>query len=164
MPNYSPERKQAVIVKMLPPINASVPELSVKEGICSATLYYWRKQALKNNSMENDNKNAGNWSSSKKFQAVLDTATMSQQELSAYCRQHGIYPEQLADWKAQCMSANSATSVADKGQKKKEKSYQKQVRQLEKELRRKDKALAEAAALLVLQKKFNAMLGADEEE
>lgn len=114
--------------------------------------------------MENDNKNAGNWSSSKKFQAVLDTATMSQQELSAYCRQHGIYPEQLADWKAQCMSANSATSVADKGQKKKEKSYQKQVRQLEKELRRKDKALAEAAALLVLQKKFNAMLGADEEE
>lgn len=149
---------------MLPPINASVPELSVKEGICSATLYYWRKQALKNNSMENDNKNADNWSSSKKFQAVLDTATMSQQELSAYCRQLGIYPEQLADWKAQCMSANSATSVADKGQKKKEKSYQKQVRQLEKELRRKDKALAEAAALLVLQKKFNAMLGADEEE
>ena len=70
----------------------------------------------------------------------------------------------LADWKAQCMSANSATSVADKGQKKKEKSYQKQVRQLEKELRRKDKALAETAALLVLQKKFNAMLGADEEE
>ena len=164
MSNYSPERKQAVIAKMLPPINTSVPELSAKEGICAATLYYWRKQALKNNSMENDNKNADNWSSSKKFQAVLDTATMSQQELSAYCRQLGIYPEQLADWKAQCMSANSATSVADKGQKKKEKSYQKQVRQLEKELRRKDKALAEAAALLVLQKKFNAMLGADEEE
>ena len=79
--------------------------------------------------MENDNKNAGNWSSSKKFQAVLDTATMSQQELSAYCRQRGIYPEQLGDWKAQCLSANSATSAADKGQKKKEKSYQKQVRQ-----------------------------------
>ena len=149
---------------MLPPINTSVPELSAKEGICAATLYYWRKQALKNNCMENDNKNADNWSSSKKFQAVLDTAMMSQQELSAYCRQHGIYPEQLAEWKAQCMSANSTTSVADKGQKKKEKSYQKQVRQLEKELRRKDKALAEAAALLVLQKKFNAMLGADEDE
>ena len=149
---------------MLPPINTRVPELSAREGICAATLYYWRKQALKNNGMENDNKNADNWSSSKKFQAVLDTATMSQQELSAYCRQRGIYPEQLGDWKAQCMSANSATSAADKGQKKKEKSYQKQVRQLEKELRRKDKALAEAAALLVLQKKFNAMLGADEEE
>ena len=149
---------------MLPPINTRVPELSAREGICAATLYYWRKQALKNNGMENDNKNADNWSSSKKFQAVLDTATMSQQELSAYCRQRGIYPEQLGDWKAQCMSANSATSAADKGQKKKEKSYQKQVRQLEKERRRKDKALAEAAALLVLQKKFNAMLGADEEE
>lgn len=149
---------------MLPPFNESVPELSVKEGISAGTLYYWLKQALKNNSMENDNTKADNWSSSKKFQAVLDTATMSQRELSAYCRQHGIYPEQLTSWKAQCMSANSVPPVASKEQNKKDKNYQKQVRQLEKELRRKDKALAEAAALLVLQKKFNAMLGADEDE
>ena len=34
--------------------------------------------------------------------------------------------------------------------------------QLERELRRKDKALAEAAALLVLQKKFQAMWEAEE--
>ena len=36
-------------------------------------------------------------------------------------------------------------------------NWRKQINQLEKELRRKDKALAEAAALLVLQKKFNAL-------
>ena len=33
---------------------------------------------------------------------------------------------------------------------------QKRIRQLEQELRRKDKALAEAAALLILQKKLDA--------
>ena len=87
--------------------------------------------------MNNDKTNAENCSSSKQFQAV-----------SAYCRQHGIYPQQLAGCKAQ---------------QKKEKSYQKQVRQLEKELRRNEKALAEAAAVLVLQKKFNVMLGADKD-
>ncbi len=164
MTNYSPERKLAVIAKMLPPVNASVSELSAKEGICTATLYYWRKQALKNNHMNNDKTNADNWSSSRKFQAVLDTATMSQQAVSAYCRQHGIYPQQLAGWKAQCVAANVTAEKVSKAQQKQEQSYQKQVKQLEKALRRKEKALAEAAALLVLQKKFNAMLGADEDE
>ena len=58
MTNYLPERKQAVIAKMLPPVNTSVSELSAKEGIFAATLYFWRKQALKNNHMNNDKTNA----------------------------------------------------------------------------------------------------------
>ena len=133
---------------MLPPVNASVSELSAKEGICAATLYFWRKQALKNNHMNNDKTNADNWSSSKQFQAV-----------PAYCRQHVIYPQQLAGWKAQCITTHFTAEKASQAQQKKEKSYQKQVMQLEKELRRNEKALAEADALMVLQKKFNVMLG-----
>jgi len=38
------------------------------------------------------------------------------------------------------------------------------VRELEKELRRKDKALAEAAALLVLQKKAQALWGDEDDD
>lgn len=38
------------------------------------------------------------------------------------------------------------------------------IKQLEKELHRKEKALAEAAALLVLQKKFQALLEEPEDE
>jgi len=40
---------------------------------------------------------------------------------------------------------------------------QKRIRELERQLRRKEKALAEAAALLVLKKKFEAVF-ADEED
>ncbi len=40
----------------------------------------------------------------------------------------------------------------------------KRIQKLERELRRKDKALAEAAALLVLSKKLNAFYGIDEED
>jgi hypothetical protein len=40
----------------------------------------------------------------------------------------------------------------------------KQIRQLEKELRRKERALAEAAALLVLRKKLKAFYGEDPED
>ena len=42
-------------------------------------------------------------------------------------------------------------------------SEQKRIRQLEKELKRKEKALAEAAALLVLRGKVQAFLSGDEE-
>ena len=38
------------------------------------------------------------------------------------------------------------------------------IRELERELRRKDKALAEAAAILVLRKKLNAYWGNDSED
>ncbi len=41
---------------------------------------------------------------------------------------------------------------------------QKRIRELERELQRKDKALAEAAALLILRKKLNALWGSDTEE
>ena len=42
---YSPERKEAVLKKMLPPHNRSIRELAEEEGISEATLYAWRKAA-----------------------------------------------------------------------------------------------------------------------
>lgn len=44
------------------------------------------------------------------------------------------------------------------------KADKKRIRELERELRRKDKALAEAAAILVLRKKLNAYWGSDSED
>jgi len=40
----------------------------------------------------------------------------------------------------------------------------KRIKELERELRRKDKALAEAAALLILQKKVREALGAEDDD
>ncbi|WP_339491530.1 MULTISPECIES: transposase, partial [unclassified Pseudomonas] len=42
MSSYSPERKAALIRKLLPPQNMTVAELSRQEGISQATLYAWR--------------------------------------------------------------------------------------------------------------------------
>ena len=42
---YPKERKEAVLRKMMPPHNRSVPELAEEEGISEATLYIWRRQA-----------------------------------------------------------------------------------------------------------------------
>lgn len=45
MPRYSPERKAALLKKLLPPLNLSVAEVARQEGISEVTLYAWRKQA-----------------------------------------------------------------------------------------------------------------------
>jgi hypothetical protein len=42
---YSPERKAAVLKRMLPPNSLPLRHLSQEEGISEATLYKWRAQA-----------------------------------------------------------------------------------------------------------------------
>ncbi|WP_391570538.1 transposase, partial [Serratia ficaria] len=45
MNTYSPERKAALIARMMPPHNQSVVQLARSEGIPANTLYAWRTQA-----------------------------------------------------------------------------------------------------------------------
>lgn len=45
MTRYSNERKVAVLDKLLPPHNLSVPEVAELEGISQGCLYNWLKQA-----------------------------------------------------------------------------------------------------------------------
>ena len=95
------------------------------------------------------------WSAERKFQAVLETAPLSEAEKNEYCRKHGIYQEQLEGWKKACISGcrKSPDQAFIKKTKQKEQELQRKAKALEKELTRKEKALAEAAALLVLKKK-----------
>ena len=79
-----------------------------------------------------------------------------------WCRSHGIYPQELEQWRlsaeqglgAQASDSSASTCKQDR----------KRIQALERELRRKEKALAETAALLVLSKKLEAMTREDGEE
>ena len=81
------------------------------------------------------------------------------QNISQYCREKGLYPEQVAAWKQHCLEGFDSAPERQKKEQQQSNTDRKRVRHLEKELRRKDKALAEAAALLVLRKKLNAFYG-----
>ena len=96
------------------------------------------------------------WSSEGKFAVVLETTTLSEVELSEYCRVKGLYPEQIKAWKQACVAGNTKTKQVKRVNSAPEKKSDKnRIKALERELRRK-KALAETAALLVLGKKFDA--------
>jgi transposase len=158
--HYSSQRKESALQKMMPPNNISITQLSIEMGIGESTLYNWRKQAIdKGHLVPGNGKNAEQWSSANKFSVVLETTSLNQAELAEYCRNKGLYAEQISAWRSACMDANANVEEQEKTFTIETKKDKKQINQLEKELRRKHKALAETAALLVLRKKAIAIWG-----
>ncbi|THJ31027.1 hypothetical protein E8K88_16305 [Lampropedia aestuarii] len=161
---YSPERREAILAKLQAPYNRTVSELASEEGLSAATLYNWRQQARSTGRLlPNVCANSEGWSSQQKFNAVLETAALTEEELAEYCRRRGLYPEQIRRWRASCEQANDRLDQVSAQHSQTSKAERKRIRELEQALRRKDAALAETAALLVLRKKIQAIWG-DEEE
>lgn len=121
-----------------------------------ATLERWRANALAEPS------NTRLWTAAARMEAVIATAAMNETERSAWCREHGVYPVELERWRQ-----SATTALADPGERgaspQQTRQDQRRIKDLERELQRKEKALAEAAALLLLSKKVSAIFqtGAD---
>jgi hypothetical protein len=162
---YSKERKASVVAKMLPPHNMPLQRLSQEEGISIGTLSRWRAEARARGQLLPDGQ-AGpeGWTARDKFAAVIETAAMNEVELSEYCRRRGLYPEQIRVWREACERANDWDRAASRQIARETKDAQRRIRDLERDLTRKEKALAEAAALMVLRKKADAIWGRNEGE
>ena len=94
-----------------------------------------------------------------KFKVVLETATLSGVDLAAYCSSKGLYVEQIAQWRAQCEASFNPTTMSAA-----ERANAKRIQLLEREIARKEKQIAEAAALMILRKKAEAIWGLGEEQ
>ena len=151
MKQYSKELKDSAIGRMLPPNNVSVPDLVRETGIPKDTLYSWRSKA-RNGNPAVESPLPGELSSDDKFNAVLEAASMNEIELGEYCRRKGLFPQQISLWREVCQQAHAPLTV--KKDRQLVRAQKKEIKRLEGDLRRKEKALAEAAALLVLQKKI----------
>ena len=159
---YPKELKESVFKRLAPPSAEKVPALAEELNIPKPTLYSWRAKVLKE--ISPTSKKASNWTSEDKFQAVLETASLSELETSKYCREKGIHLKELKCWIKQCQGANDTKLEDPKELKNNLQSEQQKNNELKRELRKKEKALAETAALLVLRKKANAIWGDPEDE
>ena len=161
---YSAEQKEAILKKMLPPQNKSIKALAEEVGVSEATLYHWRAQARSQGRLlpEADRMPEG-WSAKNKLAAVIETAAMNEAELAEFCRQRGLYPEQIKAWKTACEHATEWEQTSAQQTHRAVREEQKHIKQLERELKRKTEALAEAAALLILRKKAQAIWGENED-
>lgn len=165
MSKYTEEYKAGIVRRMMAPISESVIEMSHETGITTNTLYTWRKQSrAKGIVMPVKKEKAESWSSNEKFEVVVQTYSMNEAELSEYCRKKGLYRDQVESWRQACMKANAGAVELEKSNRRVAQAEKKKVKVLTRELRRKEKALAEAAALLILKKKADALWGDHEDE
>lgn len=160
---YSEAVKADVRRRMSPPNRQSVMEIARELGIHAITLYKWRKAwRLQGEVVPASEKEAESWSAADKFTVVLETAGLNATELGGYCRERGLYPEQVDRWRKAAQDANAQpllTMADQKDLQKRHQEDQREIKRLQQELRRKDKALAEAAALLIASKKIQAYWG-----
>jgi len=157
MARYGQEFKKKVVAKLLPPNTASLEEISREVGVSTGTLERWRAESLAMPTRERV------WSAAARLNAVITTAAMDEVSRNAWCRENGVYPQELDAWRD---SATQALAEPDEkaASPRETAANRKRIRELERDLRRKEKALAETAALLVLSKKLEAIFQKGEDE
>lgn len=96
MTRYSPERKEAILRKVLPPQSRSVSEVANEEDIPYNTLYTWLI-TVRNNGVTMSNSTS--LTAEKKLAIMIETDPLTESELAMYCRENGFYPEQIKAWK-----------------------------------------------------------------
>ena len=166
-PPYDAALREAVRLRMSPPNRESVAEIARDTGITAQTIYSWRSQWQKQGQLvPATNRPPEQWSAAEKLAAVIQTAGLNGTELGTFCRERGLYPKQVARWRQAAEDANGphAPSMSDQRDlQRKNQEQAREIRRLQRELDKKEKALTEAATLLMLSKKFNKIFQADEE-
>lgn len=162
MATYSDAFIQSIIKKFIES-GLSIRKFAKQEGLNTSTLYNWQKKYVMSGNVVSKVNKSNNRSPDEKFSIVLETATMSEIELSEFCRSKGLYPQDIKGWKQDFIRSNMSNTERKREEAKERKADKKRIKELEKELKRKDAALAETAALLVLRKKLNAYWGENEE-
>jgi transposase len=169
---YTEAFRSKVVQRMLGPEARSATSLSRQTGISQPTLSRWLRDAQ--GRVGGMSKTASpdpppppprprrpeDWKPEERLRVVFEASQLGEGELGAFLRREGLHEATLEQWREAALEAlrspaakAGATAASSR-----------KVRHLEKELRRKDKALAEAAALLVLQKKAQELWGDEDDD
>lgn len=157
MARYGQTFKDRAVARLLPPESAAVELVASEVGIGAGTLQRWREE------VQSRPARGRAWTAAARLEAVITTAAMAEAGKSAWCREHGVYPAELAKW---CASATAALAEPEQARASPQATRQdrRRIKELERDLLRKDRALAETAALLVLSKKVGAIFHKGEDE
>jgi transposase-like protein len=147
---YSQEFREQALQKLLQRGDKTIECMANELNINVFTLKHWlRKYRPESMSTPNTAKRPLDWTQEERLLALMASYGLDDEALSAFCRRQGLFPHHLESWKQTFINASKDPALSDK-------SLREENKQLKKDLHRKEKALAEAAALLVPQKKFQA--------
>ena len=162
--NYTDSFKAKMVQRMSPPDAISAMSLAKEVGVSQPQLSRWLRVArtvtpmTKERKADPEVKVGGSRPAVDKVRIVMAAAALTGSELGAFLRREGVHEAEAEQWRAAILEAVSgleggAPKASARG------ADSKRIKELERELRRKDKALAETAALLVLQKKVREIWG-----
>lgn len=140
---YSVAFKQKMVAKLIGKHATSAKRLAEESGVSQNTLSLWRREASNIPGMLSEKPPRRVWTWARKVEILSATAELEGEPLLAYLARENVTLAELDDWRAALQDGNSPSLVATK-----------RIKQLERELARKEKALAEAAVLLILKKKL----------
>jgi transposase len=163
---YTESFKAKMVQRMSGPNAISQMQLAREVGISQPTLSHWLRAARSLVAMTKDRaseaavQGGSIRTAAEKLRIVMAAAALAADELGAFLRREGVHEAELEQWRTAVLDAGqvaleggSPRAAASRG------ADAKRIKELERELRRKDKALAETAALLVLQKKVREIWG-----
>ncbi len=159
-------KAQAVEKALSRPEGTGIKQISDSLGVGYSTLERWivqsRNQVFESTAEPASNpfptqKRPHDWNPEERLNLVILCDSMDERSINALCRENGLYPHHVKQWKTELVSNQSPKNQSET------KALRQENKALKKELNRKDKALAETAALLVLQKKVNAIWGTGED-
>jgi len=119
-------------------------------------------KARRDNAPATPEKRPQDWNGDEKLTLLIACGTLDEAGVSEVCREKGIYPYHLEQWRSELTEGLSGDSEINSHAE--TKHLKNENKELRKALRRKEKALAEAAALLILQKKVSAVWDDSEDD
>jgi len=163
---YSEKFKKRMIQRLVGPNKVSANTLSKEVGVCQPTLSLWLRNAgsvvvVKDEKTKPPARRPEDWTPKDKLEAVLEAEGVADADLGLWLRRKGLKEQHLREWRT--ILVERAQAVFAPREPRANPESRKRVKELERELKRKDKALAETAALLVLQGKMEALWAAEDD-
>src|ERR1700704_2090478 len=151
---FSVAFKQKMVQRLTGNNALSASKLARETGLRQQNLSRWLQDARSLPIMAKKPKPAlGEWTVEQKARVLAEASNLDGEQLSAHLEGEGVKLFGYDQWRIALEGGGRASA-----------STNKRIRELERELARKEKALAEAAALLVLKKKVETLYREDEDD
>ena len=146
---------EQALVKVYSRGDRSVKSVAQDLNVNYHTLKYWmkNKSVIKQSVSATKEKRPQDWTAQEQLVDLHETHGLSGEALQAWCRARGLFAHHLTNWNAAFCAEGKETAPGNRDVR----TLKDENVKLKRELVRKEKALAEAAALLILQKKFRAL-------
>jgi hypothetical protein len=144
--------KHKMVERLTGKNSVSALELSKETGVRQQNLSRWLQEARSLPLVRSDHSKARQWTVEQKARILSEASALSGEQLRAYLDREDVKLADYERWRIALQDDGRESAATTQ-----------RIRKLERELARKEKALAEAAALLVL-KKTIANLKSDEDD